>query len=139
MPLTSSQKAACKRYRASKRGRIKSLGYERSADRIAYRKNWWKTSPKAREIERRYAEKRRKWMQAEKLRRGCKRCGYNKHPAALDFDHVRGGKHFAISKVKRSIAALKAEIAKCDVLCSNCHRIKTYEDRQRATDKRTIR
>jgi len=77
-------------------------------------------------------------MQQEKLKRGCKDCGY-KHPAARDFDHVKGTKCFAISKVKRSLTALKAEIAKCVVRCANCHRIKTFNERQVAKDKRRIR
>jgi hypothetical protein len=78
-------------------------------------------------------------MQAEKLRRGCIDCGYNKHPAALDFDHIVGEKKFALSKVSRSLEALKDEIAKCVVRCSNCHRIRTFEIRQSAVDKRTLR
>jgi len=77
-------------------------------------------------------------MQAEKLRRGCVDCGYNKHPAALDFDHVDGTKVFNISKVSRSQAALEIEMSKCVVRCANCHRIRTAQAREAATDKRRI-
>lgn len=74
------------------------------------------------------------------MRRGCIDCGYNKHPAALDFDHVDGEKLFEVSKTMgRSFAKMTAEIAKCVVRCSNCHRIKTFEDRQKAEDKRRIK
>lgn len=62
-----------------------------------------------------------------KLERGCVDCGYNLHPAALDFDHVRGVKLFGIgSKFQKSWKVLLEEIAKCDVRCSNCHRIRTW-------------
>ncbi|KKN73543.1 hypothetical protein LCGC14_0399950 [marine sediment metagenome] len=57
----------------------------------------------------------------------CVDCG-EAHPAALDFDHVRGRKRGVISKMAHtgySLAAIKAEIAKCAVRCSNCHRKRT--------------
>lgn len=45
----------------------------------------------------------------------------------MDFDHVRGEKLFTISSsyVNVSMAVLLEEIAKCDVVCANCHRIRT--------------
>ncbi len=49
-------------------------------------------------------------------------------PIVLDFDHRDGTeKKFAISeKIGRcSLRTLIAEIAKCDVRCSNCHRRRT--------------
>lgn len=61
---------------------------------------------------------------------GCVDCGYNKHPDALDFDHRPDEiKLFNIGFgiVSRSWDAIRAEIAKCDVRCANCHRIVTAE------------
>lgn len=63
---------------------------------------------------------------------GCIDCN-NKDWRVLDFDHVRGIKIFQISAVHRfnyGLTELKQEMRKCDVRCSNCHRIKTYEERQ---------
>lgn len=48
----------------------------------------------------------------------------------MDFDHVRGEKKCAVSVCKTVTAAL-AEIAKCDIVCANCHRKRTF---QRRTD-----
>src|SRR5260370_5479067 len=48
----------------------------------------------------------------------------------LDFDHVRGVKSNHISRmvqVSYSWSAIEAEIAKCEVRCANCHRIKTAQ------------
>jgi hypothetical protein len=66
-----------------------------------------------------------------KLERGCADCGYRGHPAALDFDHLPGTeKRGAVSVMCRKMcikrADLDAEIVKCEVVCANCHRIRTY-------------
>lgn len=44
----------------------------------------------------------------------------------MDFDHL-GDKEFTIASVKGiSLEKLQAEIDKCDVVCANCHRIRTH-------------
>ena len=62
---------------------------------------------------------------------GCEICGYNEHPAALQFDHLEpSNKEFTISRaISDSIAwqRIEAEIEKCRVLCANCHAIHTHE------------
>jgi hypothetical protein len=67
-------------------------------------------------------KRRRDILNAVKVEIGCKRCGYNEHPAALHFHHVRGPKLFNIGRsMGYSAAVMEAEIAKCDVLCADCH------------------
>lgn len=42
---------------------------------------------------------------------------------------MRGNKEFELSKVMRNNIALdrvKREIEKCDIVCANCHAIRTY-------------
>ena len=55
----------------------------------------------------------------------CVDCG-GSDPVVLEFDHL-GEKSFNIAKGlrDRSWEALVAEIAKCDVVCANCHRRRT--------------
>jgi hypothetical protein len=58
----------------------------------------------------------------------CMDCGHRFPAVCMDFDHVRGpAKKYTISSAYRCISMdrLKEEIAKCDVVCSNCHRIRT--------------
>lgn len=60
----------------------------------------------------------------------CTKCGES-DPRVLEFDHRGDDVKVAnvaqmIVKV-RSWKAIQDEIAKCDVLCANCHRRKTYE------------
>ena len=63
---------------------------------------------------------------ARKVLFGCVDCGYNKHPEALQFDHRPGVvKTGNISQWSGSIDSLIAEMDKCDVVCANCHAIRT--------------
>ena len=54
----------------------------------------------------------------------CAVCGYDKYPRALEFHHVDPSqKEFGLSArgVARSLEKLRAEAAKCVLLCGNCH------------------
>jgi len=65
-----------------------------------------------------------KWA-AYKKTLSCVFCGYNDHPAALDFHHVEKSKeNRKVHKLAANDAwrILWKEIQKCIVLCSNCHR-----------------
>lgn len=56
----------------------------------------------------------------------CNRCGFDKHPAALEFHHKNGKKDkvFTIADVaNRKWEVVKKELDKCELICSNCHRI----------------
>jgi hypothetical protein len=84
-----------------------------------------------------FQQSRRNMINEIKLSKGCARCGYNAHAAALDFNHINGRKNFSISQdPKRAWADLSKEIAKCEILCANCHRIHTYELRHWHTKRR---
>ena len=74
------------------------------------------------------------FIAALKVRLGCADCGFNAHPAALDFDHLPGfTKTDNIARMlSRTRGRLLEEIAKCECVCSNCHRIRTAERRKLA-------
>jgi len=89
-----------------------------------------------------------------KTDRGCKRCGES-HPATLDLHHrVPADKHPRLKHRNRkkadggkrtggyfwrdlSFEDLAAELAKCTVLCSNCHRIVEWGIRETANKEQT--
>lgn len=83
-------------------------------------------------------DNRRAVLDDLKLRIGCKECGYKEHPAALDWSHRDDTtKHFNIgANIKRSWDDTVQEIAKCDVLCANCHRVHTFEQRHWHTKRK---
>lgn len=82
----------------------------------------------------RYADLRA-WLDAYKLEHGCVECGYKEHPAALEFDHLPGkDKTLNISVMivvgGFSKGRILEEIAKCELVCANCHRVRTVARRQ---------
>ena len=86
---------------------------------------WRETGPKAQAL--------LKWMNEIKSQ-PCHDCG-NRFPiCCMDFDHREGttkkynvGSMFAHHHSKESI---EEEVAKCDLVCSNCHRIRTQKRRK---------
>jgi hypothetical protein len=59
----------------------------------------------------------------------CADCGIKYQPWVMDFDHVIGKKIFNLGSVGKKIVAhdrIVAEANKCDVVCANCHRERTY-------------
>ena len=72
------------------------------------------------------------WLAGLKASRGCRRCGI-KDPRVLDFHHKdKQDKLFGISALRREIGFQKLvdEIEKCEVVCSNCHRILHDEEKR---------
>jgi hypothetical protein len=57
----------------------------------------------------------------------CMDCGGSFPPECMDFDHRPGEvKVLQVSLMARyNLDKMLAEIAKCDLICSNCHRIRT--------------
>jgi len=60
----------------------------------------------------------------------CADCRQSYGTHVMQFDHVRGEKLLAIGSATARIKNLKAlyeEIAKCEVVCANCHAERTYQ------------
>ena len=67
---------------------------------------------------------------------GCTDCGYNSHPDALQFDHLpKYDKTFNVSRMiswDLDIGLIIEEIAKTEVVCANCHAVRTATRREDA-------
>jgi hypothetical protein len=72
-------------------------------------------------------------LAALKEERGCADCppGTVWPYYVLDFDHVRGEKSFNLGHCKsRSWLVILREVEKCEVVCSNHHRVRTQSSRE---------
>jgi hypothetical protein len=58
----------------------------------------------------------------------CLDCGIKYPYYVMDFDHVRGKKHANVMELIPTLSKKKIdeEIAKCEIVCSNCHRVRTH-------------
>lgn len=83
-------------------------------------KGYTKTKCNSCAVNERRKEQRKKLKEIKK--KGCTYCGYNKNTAALHFHHIANNKEFTISGNHcRSWNKIEKEIAKCIIICSNCH------------------
>lgn len=58
----------------------------------------------------------------------CADCGIEYPFPAMQFDHVRDKKKGDICHMRSySVKRLEAEISKCDIVCANCHQVRSYE------------
>jgi|SRR5580704_4933195 hypothetical protein len=104
------------------------MPFKSDEDRRVYqRKHWKKYYNKTKHVLRvkERAKRTRAWLAEYKKTLSCSLCGEN-HPACLDFHHRdpsdKNGHVTDLINRNCSIATIQKEIAKCDVLCGNCHR-----------------
>ena len=67
----------------------------------------------------------------------CTDCGREFPPFCMEFDHVRGDKRFAIGAMSNHCPdAVEAELAKCELVCCVCHRVRTAKRRMASPNQR---
>jgi len=82
------------------------------------------------ELEHRQKKDFRQKLAEIKEKSGCKDCGVTNH-IVLDFDHLKD-KKYNISQMIRdgfSWKSIMKEVEKCEVVCANCHRVRTHNRR----------
>ena len=68
----------------------------------------------------------------------CHDCGVQYPPHVMTFDHVRGTKEtdIAVAAWRWSVERIDEEIAKCEIVCANCHAERTYQRKVRGDKPR---
>ena len=102
------------------------MPYKDPVQRNAYARKWYSENSQAHKARvARNNAKATSWYCEFKKTLSCARCGES-HPACLDFHHDNPEqKEIAIYQAIRlrwGERRVREEIAKCTVLCSNCHR-----------------
>lgn len=122
---TSAARATAQAYakRWYEQHREEVQAHRKTAAAKAYRHQWYETHKQqiCQKQQTRTASIRA-IVQAEKVRRGCEVCGYNKCVDALDFHHDHE-KSFVLASCHRfPLEKVQQEMQKCVVVCANCHR-----------------
>lgn len=60
----------------------------------------------------------------------CTDCKVSYPYYVMDFDHLDNKEFKLSSRGNKGISRIKAEIAKCELVCANCHRIRTWVRKQ---------
>lgn len=102
---------------------------QKSAQRSWYERNKKRTYARSKERrERDFA-----WLDEQKAK-PCMDCGRAFPPFVMEFHHRdRSEKVMGVSQmiIQRSRSAVVDEIEKCDLVCSNCHKIREYAENNR--------
>jgi len=101
-------------------------------ERAAYNRKYYERGGAALIRKHNAAAKRRnrKLVMAFKESTPCVDCGRRYPHYVMDFDHVQGTKAGDISTMAGKPvgeASLRAEIGKCELVCANCHRGRTWK------------
>jgi hypothetical protein len=112
------------------------MPYKNKEDQVACSKKFYEANKEKikADVKKRNAAqniKNRAYIKEIKIASGCVDCGESNH-VVLDFDHVKGDKLKNVSGMVHqsySIKTIQKEIDKCEIRCSNCHRIVTHNRR----------
>lgn len=69
------------------------------------------------------------WAVELKSGKACTDCGNSYHPAAMQWDHTGSDKEYNVSNMGYlglSKERILREISKCELVCANCHAVRTY-------------
>lgn len=68
----------------------------------------------------------------------CMDCKLNYPYYVMDFDHVRGVKQKNVAELINTLSKKKIdeELAKCEIVCSNCHRVRTHLRKVKKAEKK---
>lgn len=107
------------------------MPYKNKADKQANTRRYWIKHPERRRaVLKAYYERRRDLVYALKAR-PCADCGIQYPPCVMDFDHLQDKKfELGSANWSRKFENILIEAAKCDVVCSNCHRLRTDQRRR---------
>jgi hypothetical protein len=108
----------------------------RAAYHKQYMKEWYAKNSKQHQV---YVSKRNKKYQYEldalKMH-PCMDCGFVPQiPQQMDWDHISGIKIDNVSNLRKLCVGrerMLEEMAKCELVCSNCHRFRTWTRQQGA-------
>ncbi len=115
--------------------KAKQQEYQRAYSKKYYQANRDIAAARTRESNQRYRARNKEYIDELRSTTPCTDCGKFYPPYVMDFDHLDADEKsgnvgdLAVRQLV-SLETLKAEIAKTEIVCSNCHRERTHQRRQ---------
>lgn len=81
------------------------------------------------EYKRKARDRNKDYVRKIKEENPCADCGQYFHFSQMDFDHIQGKKKHNVARYANSavsIKTIKDELNKCELVCANCHRYRTW-------------
>lgn len=84
--------------------------------------------------------KNREWLRKRKEASPCTDCGSFFPHYIMEWDHLPGhDKHRNVSSMcNMGRDKIEQEMAKCELVCANCHRVRTHERRSKCASQRRV-
>jgi len=109
------------------------MAYKNKKDQLKAWRRWYQQNKgKARKQRKKITARNVSFVKRVKEMFPCTDCGCYYPAVVMDFDHVRGEKKYTIAAMVRgqfSLSRIQEEIRKCELVCSNCHRLRTHNRR----------
>jgi hypothetical protein len=140
MPTQAQYRTNPEKYKTAARSYYKTHG--RSEYQRQFQAQRYKNDPVYRAKHKRYmadrTERRKKeiraWIFQLKSSTPCADCKNKYPPVCMDFDHLPGtDKLNDVAQMTggwNSLEKVKQEVAKCELVCANCHRLRTQNRRK---------
>lgn len=115
------------------------MGYKDKEKQREYDRKWQATKRQKPGYVNAARIKRLEWVKEQKDNKPCTDCDVRYPYYVMDFDHIGTDKVAGISRLKHisNMEALAVEIAKCELVCANCHRQRTHERLALVTQKQS--
>ena len=112
------------------------MAYRDPADQRAAERRWYAANKAKVAAKKDRKRARLRQLVRETKSQPCADCGGTFPYYVMDFDHVGDDKSALVSKLVNYGATqrLLDEMAKCEVVCANCHRIRTWHRMTTARD-----
>ncbi len=126
--------AATNRWRGNNREKVRCtdrIWYARNKDRISIKRRQKYTENKqqhCKEVNQKRREQKQKLVDI--LGGKCVDCGYDEFLDALEFDHLKDKTAQMARLIGKSWERALEEAQKCEVVCANCHRVRTATRRK---------
>ncbi len=106
---------------------------DKNKQKKAQHKSYLKNIDKVKQRNKTYREKVREYVRKQKESKPCMDCGVNYPYYVMEYDHTENNKLRSVAYITSNGTLSQAieEISKCDLICSNCHKTRTWKRMQK--------